>query len=166
MQKSASRGILLLLMMLVIGGCAASSSGSKSASLKYTADLGTATTFDFREKSQRALNKYQYVIERFEEYGNILYLETQWKDREVFADEQTSGVVEAKSRIILEARPFTRSSAGVTKLNKVEFAGENLVIFENTQTWASVPMTPMCKAYFKRFADDLRTEFRTGFRRY
>jgi hypothetical protein len=165
MQKSASRGLIFLLMLFLMG-CAASSSGSKPAALKYTADLGTATTFDFQEKSQRALNKYQYVVERYEEYGNILYLETQWKDREVFEDEQKSGVIEAKSRIILEARPFTRSSAGVTKLNKVEFAAENLVMFENTQSWASVPMTPLCRAYFKRFADDLRTEFRTGFRRY
>jgi hypothetical protein len=152
-------------------GCAASSgdkpaSGSKPGALKYTADLGTATTFDFQEKSQRALNKYQYVIERYEEYGNILYLETQWKDRQIFEDEQASGIIEAKSRIILEARPSTRSSGGVAKLNKVEFTAENLVMFENTQTWASVPMTPLCKAYFKRFADDLRAEFRTGFRRY
>ena len=165
MQKSSSRGLIFFLPLLLLG-CAASSSGSKSASIKYVTDLGTATAFDFQEKSQRALNKYQYVVERYEEYGNILYWETQWKDREVFEDEQTSGIIEAKSRIILEARPFTRSSAGATKLNKVELAGENLVMFEDTQTWVSVPMSPMCKAHFKRFADDLRTEFRTGFRRY
>jgi hypothetical protein len=164
MQNAVSRGSLFLLLLALMG-CAASSSGSKSATLKYTADLGTATTFDFQEKSQRLLNKYQYQIERYDEFGPRLYLETQWKDRRPFDDEQNSGIVEARSKIILEAKPHTRS-AGTTRLNKVQLIGENLVIFAKTQAWVSVPLTPMCKAYFKQFADDLRTEFRTGFRRY
>lgn len=164
MRKSISKTTILILISFICG-CAASSSGGKISLISYSTNVGVATTFDFKDKTERILNKYQFQIERYEEYGDRLYIETKWKDRIPFEDEKKDGIIAARSRLIVKARPRTRTGITV-KLNQIQFIGENLVLFANRESWRPAPLTKMCKAYFKQCADDLKTEFRTGIRRY
>jgi len=157
--------MLLFLVALLQAGCAGTAGKERMSQVVYTADLGIATSFDFRDKTERFLSKYQYQIQRYEEFGDRLYIETIWKDRIPFEDEQELGIVEARSRFILQAVPRVRTGAG-TKLNRVQFTGQNQLRFQGSDVWAAGPLTKMSRAYFSKCADDLRTEFRSGIRRY
>jgi hypothetical protein len=163
-QKAIYKGMLLFLA-LIISGCAGSSSGKKAASHTYSTSLGTATTFDLNDATTQAFNKFQFQVLRYEESGDRIYVETQWKHRTPFEDEQQAGIVEARTRIIMEARPRIRSGGG-TKLHTIQLIGENSVVFAVANTWVNAPLSSMCKDYLKRIADDLKTRFSAGMRRY
>ncbi|MEE9232747.1 MAG: hypothetical protein V3U07_04780 [Nitrospirales bacterium] len=157
--------ILPILLLSFVLSCAGSSSGEKPGDYSYTATIGPVTAYDYQDKTRLSLNKYQYQIERNEDYGNRKYLETMWKYRTPFEDERQLGVVRAKTRIILHVTPRMRSVAGRT-LHRVQFIGENLVQFMGVELWQTAPLTDMCKEYFKRWANELKTEFSTSIRRY
>ncbi len=157
--------ILPILLVSFVLSCAGSSSGEKPGDYSYTANIGPVTAYDYQDKTRLSLNKFQYQIERSEDYGNRKYLETMWKYRTPFEDERQLGAVRAKTRIILHVTPRVRSVAGRT-LHRVQFIGENLVQFMGVELWQKAPLTDMCKEYFKRWANELKTEFSTGIRRY
>ncbi|MCI0693395.1 hypothetical protein L0337_15495 [candidate division KSB1 bacterium] len=160
-----SLGLCLLIPFLI--DCAGSSSGGSTPSHTYIANVGTATSFDVNEKTRRLIDKHQYVVFRYEQSQDMIYFETEWKERAPFQDEQDSGILQARTRFILEARPRIRVEvAGSSDLNNVRLIFENMVLFESSPDWQYVPMTAMCKSYVRRIADDLNTDFRTGFRRF
>jgi hypothetical protein len=166
MLKAISRAGLLILMPIFVN-CAGSSSGGSTLSHTYIANVGTATSFDVNEKTRRLIDKHHYVIFRHEQSQDMIYFETEWRDRAPFQDEQDNGIIQARTRFILEARPRIRAEvAGSSDLNNVRLIFENMVLFESSPDWQYVPMTAMCKSYVRRIADDLNTDFRTGFRRF
>lgn len=159
----------LLLGVFMAAGCAGSSSGNKAnipSPNNYTTEVGVATDFDFKEKTRRILDKYQYEIVRFEESSDMIYFETRWKDRYPFEDEDQLGISQARSRFILEARPRTRGIRGSVKVFRITVIAENEALYLGSEEWQHVPMTSSYKKYVKRFAEDLRSEFRSGIRRF
>ncbi|MDZ7362788.1 MAG: hypothetical protein ONB46_18990 [candidate division KSB1 bacterium] len=154
------------LAWLVLISCAGGSAQkTRDAGNKYSAALGLASTYDFNDITRKAFDKYQFQVERYVESGDRIYLETQWKLRRLFEDEQAQGVVEAQSRIIMETRPRIRSGSE-TKLSTVHFTAENKVLLANSGMWVNAPMSPLCREYFKNFAEELRTTFSASMRRY
>lgn len=166
MKPLTSCAVLSLLISLSVG-CAGSASGDKAeGSSGYSTDVGTATEFDFYQKTRRILDRYQYEIIRHEESADMLYLETRWKDRYPFQDEQEIQVVQAMTRVIVQARPRTRGGMSTSRIYKVNFIAENMVLFANNDAWVHIPLTLMCREYLGKFAEDLRTEFRIGIRKF
>jgi hypothetical protein len=158
--------VMLPLVLVCLLGCSGTSSkGVKNSSNKYSTTVGLASTYDFGDITRKAFDKYQFQVERYVESGDRIYVETQWKLRRLFDDEQAQGVVEAQSRIILETRPRIRSG-GEAKLSTVHFTAENKIMLANTGLWVNAPMSPLCREYFKGFAEDLRTTFSASMRRY
>ncbi len=158
--------ILLGMALLGLVACAGSSSQkTRDSGNKYVASVGLASTYDFGDITRKTFDKYQFQVERYVESGDRIYVETQWKLRRLFDDEQMQGVVEAQSRIIMETRPRIRSG-GEAKLSTVHFTAENKVLLANTGMWVNAPMSAMCREYFKDFAEDLRTTFSASMRRY
>lgn len=153
----------LALLSVGCGSRSADVSGSRTST--YSADLGTATAYDFRDKTGRLLARYQFSVYRFEETTDLIYLETEWKNRYPFDDEIDQGIVEARTRLIIQARPRIQTPTG-SDLNTVKLVAENLVRFQNSAQWQRVPMSKQLRAYLKRFVDELQTEFRTGFRKF
>ncbi|MFQ5674413.1 MAG: hypothetical protein ACE5G1_00830 [bacterium] len=151
---------LLISTQWLFSSCAGSSSGGFAAAA-YITDLGLTTNIGFRMETDRILiRKYQYITQILEESPDRSYFESDWKDRLPFADEQAVGVVQAKSRIIMEGRSRLRATGGATL--KVKFRGENQLLYQNSNSWQiGGEVTPLCKDYFKDIANELKTEFST-----
>ncbi|MFQ5674286.1 MAG: hypothetical protein ACE5G1_00185, partial [bacterium] len=150
---------ILGVFVLFVAGCAGSAVGGKQ-STRYLSDVGVATSYGFKQQAERILiQKHHFRIQRTEESGNRLYFETDWQTRQPFQDEWKQGVVDARTRIILEARPHVRTGASTTL--KVKFVGENMLLFKKTGNWESGYVTQMCKNYFRKIALEFKTEFST-----
>jgi len=94
------RGSAILFLVLFYTGCAASGAGKKGGGESYHAPLGIFYRADFFGVSQHILlNKYQYQFVREEENPRLIYFETAWKSRSVYADEVAVGIREVQSRI-------------------------------------------------------------------
>lgn len=156
---------LSTLALLCVGCGSQSADVSRSRASTFSADLGTATAYDFKDKTGRMLDRYQFQLFRFEETADIIYMETDWKARYPFEDELEEGIAEARTRLIIQARPRTRNPAG-SDLHTVRLVAENRVRFQDSGEWQRIPMSKQLISYFKRFADELQTEFRTGFRKF
>lgn len=153
-------------LILVVGGCSGFGSSEKDVRPDfYTANLGTATQLDFREKTRKMLDRYQFQVVRFEQTTDATFFETEWKLRYPFEDELQQNVEEARTRLIITAMPRTRTPMGLD-LHTVRLEAENQVRYRNGRDWHYLEMSEMLKAYLKEFCDKLSTEFRAGIRRY
>ena len=166
MLKSISFSTLLLLMY-VFWGCSGTYTVKKESNpITFTAKVGTATAYDIEEKTRRLLDRYRYEIVRFEKTYDQIYFETQWRYRSPFEDEYEISVVDARTRIIINARPRTRTYVTGTDLYVIHVRGENQVRLEGSDAWINLPMTDMVMVYLSKFAENLEMEFRTGIRKY
>jgi hypothetical protein len=152
----------LILFLPIILGCAGSASNEKAFSATdYTARRIEPTKGeDFFIASQLILSsRFQYEIARTEEASQELYLETSWKNRYPFEDEIAAGIVEARARIILRARPsYIGPAATAAQLYNLDFHAENEVRLEGKDEWLRLPMSKMLRQYFDRIVGDLKTE--------
>lgn len=158
--------IVFMVSLILVGGC--SGSGRSDREVRpdlYTANLGTATQLDFREKTRKMLDRYQFQVIRFEQTTDATFFETEWKLRYPFEDELQQSVEEARTRLIITATPRTRTPMG-SDLHTVRFEAENQVRYRDARDWHYIQMSDMLKAYLKEFCDKLATEFRAGIRRY
>jgi len=98
------RSLAILFLAPFYTGCAASGAGKKGGGESYHAPLGISYRADFFGVSQHILlNKYQYQFVREEENPRLIYFETAWKSRSVYADEVDAGIREVQSRIRINA---------------------------------------------------------------
>lgn len=165
LQRRSQEFILGILLTGFLYGCAGSASTEDSSAKSFTANLGTATVLDINQKARLLLERYQFQIVRYESTVDALYFETEWKPRYPFDDEIGQGIEETRTRIIIQATPRTRSALG-SDLNTVRMEAENQVRLKNGVDWRYAEMSKMLRAYLRKFADDLSTEFRVGLRRY
>jgi len=157
--------ILSICLLILVMSCAGSSSGERPGDYSYMANIGPVTDYDYEERTRLSLDKYQYQVERSENYGDRKYLETMWKIRSPLEDEAELGITQVKTRLVLNVTPRTRV-IGPTRLFKVQFRGEVMVQFTGIEQWQQIKMTLMRKKYFKNWANELKTEYSSGMRRY
>lgn len=157
---------LFILGLLVFNFGCAGTAGDKAGDFEYSRNVGPVTAYDLQDKTTILLNKYQYQVERDEATGDRRYIETMWKYRNPHADEASQGVVSSRDRLILHATPRVRGTGGGTGLSRVRLVCETMVQFQGSEVWQRVPMTDMCKDYFKKVANDFKSEYSTGMRRY
>lgn len=91
-----------------------------------------------------------------------IYFESEWKERDLFDDEVSKGIVDARTRIIVFSRPRT---AQASTLQRVSLEIENHVKFEGVDDWDRSVITDDTEDYFTDIERVLRTEFSTGIRR-
>lgn len=154
-----------VLIPFVFAGCAGSASSGDGSARAFRANLGTATLYDFNQKTRAILNKYRFIVVRHESTTDLTFYETEWKSRYPFQDELDEGIEQARTRITIQATPRTRAAIG-GDLNTVRFEAENQVFLRGTVDWRYVEMSDMLKAFLREVSDDLATEFRAGIRRY
>lgn len=156
--------MLSLFVLLTLVACSGSGEASSRRGLTYSANLGAATLYDINTKTRAVLDRYQFRIERIESSTDMLYIETEWKNRYPFDDEIEQGIDAALTRIIIQATPRTRSVGG--DLNTVRLQAENQVRYRHGVEWHIVPMSPMLISYLKKLTEDTTIELRTGIRKY
>jgi len=127
----------------------------------YSTTVGTATATDIRNTVPRILSKYQYQISRVEESSDQIYVQTQWNNRTPFEDEYDAGVKNARTRIIIEARPRTRVG---TILNTVRFTAENMVLFDLEGDWENRSLSQEGERYIRAIVNDLKADLDMGVR--
>jgi|Deesub1362B_J571_1020462.scaffolds.fasta_scaffold30941_1 hypothetical protein len=165
MKRYRWTGLLVLLgSFLFIAGCSGTRATKATKRMEYRERIGKVTEFDFRDKTLEILqNRYQYVYEFTRYDQNQLYVETLWRERNPFEDEAEAGVINARTKIIVTARPM-EFSTGALWIATIQFI--NQVQLEGGTQWIRMPLTKQAMAYFRKITDDLRTEYQTGIRRY
>ena len=147
------------MVFAVLASCATSDRVSENT---FRANLGTATETDIVSTVPRILDRNNFVVYRQEVTMDGVYIETEWKERDLFDDERSEGIVEARSRIFINARPRT---AQATSLQRVSMEIENHVLFEDSEDWDRSIITDQTNEYFREVERSIRTELGTGIRR-
>ena len=152
------------LLLIAIYSCSGTKGGKDRANpVKYKKKIEKVTRIDFQNKSRSVLmNRHQFQFFRNEDSEGQQYIETDWRYRPPFEDELNSGIVEARSKIVLTA--FPRNLTDPSALWVTNLEGLNEVRLEGSSAWVTLPMTVMAKKYFDKIADDLNIEFRMGVR--
>jgi hypothetical protein len=109
---------LWVLIALAVAGCASSGGGGGSGEeTDFTHSLGRVSYAVLNQGLDRILPRYQYAVRRREEQFSNFYIETDWKVREPFADEQAEGYTAARTRLVIQGRrsdgPVFRTSVQV-----------------------------------------------------
>lgn len=157
--------LLSCIALVFISAC--SGSGEATRNSLYTADIGTATALDVKDKGRLFLDRQQYQVLRQEETNELIYIETHWRFRSPFDDEVEQGVEEARTRIFLRATPRGMRQQGLfSDISIVKLTAENQVRYRGETTWRDARITPQLRSYLRKLSDDLSIEFRTGIRKF
>lgn len=154
--------VLSLLVVLVATGCA--SSGSESGDSVYRERLVLATESDAVRIAESVLPQFGYNPDH-EVQGNTLVIETSWRSRSPFPDEEAEGIEEAQTRVIVEGRQRTDTIEGqqyyalvLLVQNETRRSGED---------WRSTRNTPDFVAYANSIKEEFDDAFLSiGVRRY
>jgi hypothetical protein len=156
-------GLLLVCTTLVVG-CAGKSAGSAELVTEpFRVNVGRATSWDVGRRTPQVLERYHYVIQRSDSSSSQIYIETRWRHRAPFAEEEALGISSARSRIIIRARGG-RGTLGSAALMTVEFTMENMLLDHETGVWREGTATEMFRKYANEIADRLKEEFLSGIR--
>lgn len=147
------------MVLAVLASCATSERVSENT---YRANLGTATETDIVSTVPRILDRNNFTVYRQEVTMDGVYIETEWKERDLFDDERSEGIIEARSRIIINARPRT---AQATSLQRVSMEVQNHVRFAEDGDWDRTIITEQTNEYFREVERSIRTELASGIRR-
>ncbi len=154
--KLTGMAVLFVMIFGMNTGCGHQSGPSEYKD--YYTKLGVSLPDDLERIVFRMLDKHQYQIVRRTTSMEQIYYETEWRVRYPFEDEIKLGVASARSRIIITARPRDFGGTGTILVYRVKFYAENEVRFSDTSGYTRIPISDMAKRYFRRIANDIKTE--------
>jgi hypothetical protein len=151
-----ARRLLLVLPLLAAAGCA-SARGVGSGAMSE--EIGPATIPAVEREVMPILERHGYTILRTDRGQDRVMLETDWVLRPPYADEAATGVVDARSRIIITTRPrATTNSAGV-QLAGVTMRMEIQHLRQGNENWSPAANPSRDAAVIlRRMADAARLE--------
>lgn len=159
--------VVITVLLILYVGCASSERSRDSRDVRYTANIGTATLFDLREGFRKIIQqRYSYEVEEYRESSSNVYIETRWQEREPFKDEMQLGVDLVRTRVIVNARPRTRSGFEGSALYTIRLMAERQVIKIDETGWAIQPLSDESAEYFNAIAREFEIELRAGYRRF
>lgn len=134
---------------LLIVACASGGGGSAM----YQREIGNASGSDTFDRARLVINRFHYEIA---EQDSIPYIriETYWRPRQPFADEQALGITDAESRIVVTARIRGESELG--SIYNIRLALENRVRVAGSPDWNETTNTPE----FRQYADGIVQNFK------
>lgn len=153
-------------LVVATGAWACATSGGGQGTMSW--DMGLSTATDAQQKALQIFQQYHYEIERHEEPPSI-YIITRWRSRTPFQDERRMGVVEARTRFVLEARPRSRSLESDPSRDhpdpySVRLRTENEGRIQGEPDFTLIETTPEFREYADRLAGDLKTVLAMGIR--
>ena len=154
--------LTLVAACVALWGCAAGAGGSGTETYKdITWRAGEGSMFIVNEKTLRILNRYNYETVRREDSQQLVFYQTSWKYRNPFDDELEKGVIDARTRLTVKARPRrTAAMAGASNMYAVQVVAENMVQMADTGEWTRMPNSEAYKAYIRDIAKALENELR------
>ena len=140
--------------------------GGSGTGETYAIQAGSGTPHDIVRFTSRILDRHQFEIQRADTSPAYVVIETNWRGRYPLADEIRLGVVEAMTRLTIQARSRTRSPAPGQDVRTVEIRAENMVRMADSLSWIRGYVTPMFKEYIDALGDEIKLELNTGVRRF
>ncbi|NBB85794.1 MAG: hypothetical protein GVY12_06170 [Bacteroidetes bacterium] len=155
-----------LLLAYLLAGCGTSEGLGGAQDGYYTATLGTATPRDIAGTAPDVLRRrYNMEIFRveYEPPTPDVYVQTGWK-QSLPAEDDSSRVVAARQRYIVEGRPRIRAPISGAQINVVSFTAEKQAQFKDSSTWVSAPFSPSEMRSVEEIEDYLKGELAVGVR--
>jgi hypothetical protein len=159
MRKLLSRFVSPAVLLVVVG-CAVSGGGVSA----YKEQLGMATPGDLAKETRLIFEQQGFQMETEDSSTTYQVYRTRWNGRTPFQDELDSGVVEARTRLVVTGRARGGGSSGTANVRVVEFAAENLVMYTANGEWVMGAITPMVRDYIDEISNELKMRFTTGLR--
>ena len=148
------------LLVSVFNSCATMKSDYASKEIRE--NLGRTSDSDIKFKVPRLFNRHNFQIYRHEETMDGITYESEWKERNLFEDEEVLGVERARNKIFISSRPAT---ARASNLHRVWFEAVNEVWVQNSESWTDTLMTDMTEEYLNGLVQDYKDELAVGVRR-
>jgi hypothetical protein len=158
-MRKLTVAVALIMLAAACGGQRGTSSVAH-----FGRGLGLATAPETIEKTHRVLGLHQFDIEQDEGPPSI-YIETRWKDRTPFADEQALGIDAAQIRAMVRARPRSTTST-LGEVYTVDMTIEQRVRLMGSMEWVHHTITAEARAHAAEIAEMLRRELDVGVRRF
>jgi hypothetical protein len=159
MRSNLVRSLVPLAAVLLLAACSAR--GTDANLTRFDRSVGVGTATDIQDRVMKVLRLHQFVIEREQDPPNI-YIETRWRNRRPFEDEQHLGITAAQIRAIV--RTSSRSSTPQGQLFNVNLRIETRVQLPGSSDWSSEIATPQYQEYVEVIFEDLRRELEIGVR--
>ena len=157
--------MLALLLVCLVGCSGAGQSVDRQAPSTLRRTLPTSSKKHVVATVEDALLvRYGYRIERSETALEDVRLESSWKFGVVTAEEAALGFTDARTRIIVTARPRSRG-ATVEQMSYVpRFVAELSGRRGDMVDWIDMPLTPEREKELRQIVDYLDNEFKAGVR--
>jgi hypothetical protein len=151
--------------VLTVFGCASLTTAHRTPrAAGYRRQLGLATWADIRDHVGDMMMRHQYVPLRLEGPPAI-YIESEWRQREPFDDEKTTGIEQSRTRLIVTGRLSSTKVSALGDLYDLDLLVENQSRRAEGD-WGEGGATAEFTRYATRIADDLETGFRSIVRRF
>lgn len=144
-------GRITALAALGLLGTGCASAGGQGA---LSFDIGQAYgEYAFNSAMEVIADREGYAIEREQGPPRIL-IQTEWRDRSLFEDEEEQGVDQARTRLTVEARPRRRDEQTGDHLYRVSLRAETEVRAGGDGEWRGLA-TDDFRAYASEVASEL-----------
>jgi hypothetical protein len=149
MRIHVRRAVLLLVGLVLLGACA----GGGRVAPVYQRDIGNASRADLLSRAMLILTRFHYEVHH-QELDPEIRIETHWRERPPFADEQVLGITHGENKVTVLGR--VRGEAMDASVYHIRMVVENRVRVAGGIDWNETVQTPMFRAY----ADSMTVEFR------
>ncbi|MFC1492487.1 hypothetical protein ACFL6O_00890 [candidate division KSB1 bacterium] len=160
---TAKRLFQVIILGLLFTYC---SGGTTKSRVGFQKSMGDHLRNDIIEQCNNLATKHGFDIERLEGAeatdGGDIYIETRWKDRVPFEEEKAEGIVAARTKIILRARP-TQKALNFTsgqRMYRVTYVMEHEFMVGLDREWIKRPFCPKLEDYCRRIYDEYKSQLR------
>jgi hypothetical protein len=141
----------------------ACASVSRQGSVEDT--VARATYHDIVDEVPDILGTSGYTLHRRETTRRSIVFETDWRYRAPFADEADQGADQARTRLIVDARPSAGNVYAVRVRAENEVQGAMVATDpDGEETWSTIPATDMYEAYARELFLRIRMRVDAGVR--
>lgn len=144
-------------------GCASGGAQGYTETL-WREDMGRITQGTMDDGLDKMIRKYALQLNRREVRGRDLYYEFAWQPRDLFAEEETTGITKARNRIVIRGRMLEASFDG-SGVFRFTWEVENEVTSADTPEWHASVMPSEVVEQYRPIYSDLSLEVRSGVRR-
>jgi hypothetical protein len=147
---------LLRLALLVMATSLAACAGGRAGMTVFQRDVGNASGNDAVSRALVVIGRNHFEVAQ-QDSTPFIRIETHWRSRTPFRDEQALGVTSAESRVIIIARPRAESEFATTY--NVRLMMENRVRVAGGAEWNETLSTPEFRQFADKMAEELRREY-------
>lgn len=154
--------LMLCACALIESAAACAARGPEANRSRFQRNVGVASAAEAHERAMRILRQYAFVVEQEHPLPDMV-IQTRWKDRTPFDDEQALGIRVAQNRLFVTARP--RGVSGATQTFAIDVAIENRVQAVGSDAWTEASASPDYEQWVNQILEDFRREYNVGVRR-